>query len=74
MVSEPNQVNPLHYLAQLQVDNYQNPGIPGTHSFSHPLLLLPTRIHHQENAGSLVTQKSQFIAPRALKLSLLNHI
>ena len=74
MVSEPDQVDPLHYLAQLQVDNYQNTGIPSTHSFSHPLLLLPTRIHHQENAWSLETQSPQFFAPRILNLSVSSYL
>ena len=74
MVSQPDQVDPLHYLAQLQVDNYQNTGIPSTNSFSHPLLLLPTRIHHQENAWSLETQKTQFLAPRILNLSVDSYL
>ncbi|CAB0012221.1 unnamed protein product [Nesidiocoris tenuis] len=53
VVFEPAQINPLHRLAQLQVENPQILHMPG-HSFHvHPLLLLDTWILRQENARSL---------------------
>ena len=53
MVFEPNQIYSLHYLAQLQVDHFENPALGHVGGFSRAVLLRFTRLHHQENVRSL---------------------
>ena len=53
MVLEPDQVDPLHHLAQLQVDHHQDLVLARPHRLPGPLLLLPARIFRQEDHGSL---------------------
>ena len=53
VVPQPHQVDSLHNMAQLQVDNYKDTGIPRLDGVSHPLFLFSARLHHQENVGRI---------------------
>ena len=53
MVPEPDQVHPLHHLAQLQVDHHQDPALDLTRHLPLHVLLRPARIHRQEDDGGV---------------------
>ena len=50
VVPEPHQVDPVHHLAQLQVDHHQDPPLDLPRHLPRLLLLRPPRIHRQEDA------------------------
>ena len=57
MVPQSNQVNPIHYLAQLQMDNSENYRLVDADCLPCPILLFITRLHNQEDVGGIDKQK-----------------
>ena len=46
VVSQPNQVNQIHYMAQLQMDYSKNSIFHISHSIHCPFLLFSSRLHN----------------------------
>ena len=53
VVPQSNQIHPLHYLAQLQVDHSQDIIFHISHLVHCPIFLLPARLHNQKDVGSI---------------------
>jgi hypothetical protein len=53
VVPEPHQVDQIHYLAQLQVDHFENHWLAHADNFPYSLLLFLTRLHHQAHVRGL---------------------
>ena len=53
MVFKPNQIHTLHYLAQLQMDHFENSFMDHVGGFSRAILLRFTWLHYQTNVRSL---------------------
>ena len=54
VVLEPDQVDSVHHLAQLQVDHHQGPPLARARLLPRPVLLFVARIFCEEIDGSLI--------------------
>ena len=78
VVSQPDQIDPLHHLAQLQVDHHQDHPLVLPHHIPLHVLLRPARVHGQEDDGGVVRHKCVIVASQmrhccVTNVSLLRH-